>query len=193
MTGHIKQAITDVPPSVSVMPMPVAHSLVGASLVAAVLPRAGRARYRATLLTGVVLANAADLDFLFVAVFRSRAWHRGFTHSLVFALVVFLCLLLALGRARAREAAAFGLAFASHSLLDFATTRDGGGLELLWPFSVERPGLRWWGLSELPSRLPAAEILKSLSLEFVLFAPPLLFLILLRRGAFRRSAAAGVD
>jgi membrane-bound metal-dependent hydrolase YbcI (DUF457 family) len=171
--------------------MPVAHSLVGASLVAAVLPR--RPGYWLPLAAGATLANAADLDFLLVAVFRSRAWHRGFTHSLVCALAVLLCLLLALGRARAREAVAFGLAFASHSLLDFATTRDGGGLELLWPFSVDRLGLRWWGLSELPSRLPAAEILKSLSLEFVLFAPPLLFLILLRRGAFRRAAAAGVD
>jgi membrane-bound metal-dependent hydrolase YbcI (DUF457 family) len=111
----------------------------------------------------------------------------------MFALVVFVCLLFALGRRRAREAAAFGLAFASHAVLDFATTKAGGGLELLWPFSVDRLGLRWWGLSELPSSLPPAEILKSLSLEFVLFAPPLLLLILLRRGAFRRSAAAGLD
>jgi len=174
------------------MPMPVAHGLVGAGLVAAVLPRAGRARYGVWLAAGAVLANAADLDFLLVFVFRSRAWHRGFTHSLVFALAVLLCFLLALGSARAREAVAFGLAYASHSLLDFATTKDGGGLELFWPFSLDRLGLRWWGLSELPSHLPAAEILKSLSLEFVLFAPPLLFLILLRRGAFGRSAA-GVD
>jgi membrane-bound metal-dependent hydrolase YbcI (DUF457 family) len=85
---------------------------------------------------------------------------------------------------------AYGLAYASHALLDFATTRTGGGLELLWPFSPDRLGLRWWGLSELPSRLPAAEILKSVCLELVLFAPPLLFLILLRRGAFRRAADA---
>lgn len=175
------------------MPLPISHSLVGAGLVAAVLPRAGRARYWLPLAAGAVLANAADLDFFLVFAFRSRAWHRGFTHSLVFALAVLLCLLLALGRARAREAAAFGLAYASHVLLDFATTLQGGGLELLWPFSVDRLGLRWWGLSELPSALTAAEILKSLSLEFVLFAPPLLFLILLRRGAFRRRAAAGVD
>ena len=174
------------------MPMPVAHGLVGAGLVAAVLPRAGRARYWLPLAAGAVLANAADLDFFLVFIFRSRAWHRGFTHSLVFALAVLLCLLLALGRARAREAVAFGLAYASHVLLDFATTKTGGGLELLWPFSVDRLGLRWWGLSELPSRLPPAEILKYLSLEFVLFAPPLLLLILLRRGAFRRRAA-GVD
>jgi inner membrane protein len=174
------------------MPLPISHSLVGAGLVAAVLPRAGRARYWPALAAGAVLANAADLDFILVVLFRSRAWHRGFTHSLVFALAVFLCLLLALGRARAREAAAFGLAYASHVLLDFATTKDGGGLELLWPFSADRLGLRWWGLSELPSRLPPAEILKYVSLEFVLFAPPLLFLILLRRGVFRR-ASAGVD
>ncbi|MFL6253904.1 MAG: metal-dependent hydrolase [Pyrinomonadaceae bacterium] len=176
------------------MPMPVAHSLVGASLVAAVLPRrAGQARYwRWALVAGAVLANAADLDFFLVFIFRSRAWHRGFTHSLVFALVVLLCLLFALGRARAREAVAFGLAYASHVLLDFATTKTGGGLELFWPFSFDRLGLRWWGLSELPSHLSIAEILKSLSLEFVLFAPPLLLLILLRRGAFRR-VAAGVD
>ena len=175
------------------MPMPISHSLVGAGLVAAVLPRAGRARYWLWLAAGAALANAADLDFFFVAVFRSRAWHRGVTHSLVFALAVLLCFLLALGRARAREAVTFGLAYASHVLLDFATTLKTGGVELFWPFSTDRLGLRWWGLSELPSRLPAAEILKSLSLEFVLFAPPLLFLILLRRGAFRRSAAAGVD
>ena len=172
--------------------MPVAHSLVGAGLVAAVLPRAGAVRYWVPLAVGAVLANAADLDLFLVLLFRSRAWHRGFTHSLVFALAVFLCLLVALGRRRARAAAAFGLAFVSHALLDFATTKDGGGLELFWPFSAERLGLRWWGLSELPSHLPPAEILKALSLEFVLFAPPLLFLILLRRGAFRR-AASGVD
>jgi membrane-bound metal-dependent hydrolase YbcI (DUF457 family) len=175
------------------MPLPVAHSLVGASLVAAVLPRAGRVRYWAALAAGAALANAADLDFVLSFALRSRGWHRGFTHSLAFALAVFACLLLALGRARARAAAAFGLAYASHVALDFATTVQGGGVELFWPFSSERHGLRWWGLSEIPSRLPAAEILKSLSLEFVLFAPPLIFLILLRRGVFRRAAPAGVD
>src|SRR3712207_6845287 len=106
------------------MPMPISHSLVGASLVAAVLPR--RPRYWLALAAGAVLANAADLDFILVFLFRSRGWHRGFTHSLVFALAVFLCLLLALGRARAREAAAYGLAYASHALLDFATTEAGG-------------------------------------------------------------------
>ncbi|HEX8293846.1 MAG TPA: metal-dependent hydrolase [Pyrinomonadaceae bacterium] len=175
------------------MPLPVAHSLVGASLVAAVLPRAGRAGYWAALAGGALVANAADLDFGLSFALGSRGWHRGFTHSLVFALAVLLCLLLALGRRRAREAVAFGLAYASHALLDFATTMRGGGVELFWPFSAERLGLRRWALSELPSRLPAADILKFLSLEFLLFAPPLLLLILLRRGVFRRASATGVD
>jgi membrane-bound metal-dependent hydrolase YbcI (DUF457 family) len=175
------------------MPLPVAHGLLGASVVAAVVPRAGAARYRVLLAAGAVLANAPDFDFSLSLLLHSRGWHRGFTHSLAFALAVLLCLLIATGRARAREAAAFGLAYASHALLDFATTKNSGGLELLWPFSTDRLGLRWWGLSELPSRLPPADILKYLSLEFVLFAPPLLFLILLRRGVFKRSAAAGVD
>lgn len=170
--------------------MPVAHSLVGASLVAASVPRAGRARYWAWLAAGAVFANAADLDFSLSLLSGSRGWHRGFTHSLAFALVVLICLVLALGRRRAREAAGLGLAYASHVLLDFATTKEGGGVELFWPFSTGRFGLRWWGLSELPSRLPVVDILKFLSLEFVLFAPPLILLILLRRGVFRRAAAA---
>ncbi len=172
------------------MPLPVAHGLVGASVVAALVPRAGRARYRLLLAAGALLANAADFDFLLVIVFRERAWHRGFTHSLVFALAVLLCSLITLGRRRPREAAALGLAYASHALLDFATTKTGGGLELLWPFSAERFGLRWWGLSELPSRLPPAEILRSLAVEFLLFAPPFILLVLLRRGAFRRAPDA---
>ena len=172
------------------MPMPVAHSLVGASLVAAVLPRAWRRGHHLPLLAGALLANAADLDFLLVFAYGSRAWHRGFTHSLAFALLVCLALLVRLGTARARKALAYGLAYASHAALDFATTREGGGLELFWPFSAERFGLRWWGLSEIPSRLPPAEVLKSICLEFALFAPPLVAVLLLRRAAERRRFEA---
>ena len=168
------------------MPLPVAHGLVGAGLAAAVLRRAGRRRYYAPLLACALVANAADLDFLLVFALHTRAWHRGFTHSIAFALLVGLSFFLALGRRRAREAAAYGLAYASHAALDFATTRAGGGLELLWPFSAERLALRWWGLSEIPSRLPPAEVFKSLCTEFALFAPPLLFVLLLRR-AYERG------
>jgi inner membrane protein len=170
------------------MPLPVAHGLLGASLVAAVLPRKAPRRYALTLAAGALLANAADLDFVLVFAFHSRAWHRGFTHSLAFALAVGLALFVSLGRARAAKAAAYGLAYASHAVLDFATTKVGGGVELLWPFSAERLALGWRGLSEVPSRVPPAGIVKYLVVELVIFAPPLLALLLWRRKRSRRQS-----
>jgi len=173
------------------MPLPVAHGLVGATVVAAVRPRAATRRYYLALFAGAALANAADLDFILVFALGSRAWHRGFTHSLAFALVVCLALFVALGTRRARAAAGYGLAYASHALLDFATTKEGGGLELLWPFSADRWGLRWRGLSEIPSRVAPAELFKFVCVEFALFAPPLLVVLLLGRRAAARARAGG--
>ncbi|HEV3467840.1 MAG TPA: metal-dependent hydrolase [Pyrinomonadaceae bacterium] len=166
------------------MPLPVAHGLLGASVVAALQPRSfltTPGRLAAALLAGAFAANAADLDFLLVFALRSKTWHRGFTHSLAFALLVGAALAAGLGRERARQAAAYGLAFASHAVLDWVTTKEGGGVELLWPFTGERFVPGWWGLSEVPSRMPAADILKSLAVEFALFAPPLLAVLLWRR------------
>lgn len=169
------------------MPMPVAHGLVGASLVAAVLPRADARRYRLALVAGALLANAADGDFLLVVALGSRAWHRGFTHSLAFALVFCAAAAAALGARRLREALALGLAYASHSLLDYATTVRGGGVELFWPFWAERLALGWRGLSEIPSGLPPGGVLWWLAVEFALFAPPLAALLVLRRRLSRRG------
>ena len=163
--------------------MPVAHGLLGASLVAAILPRERQRRYALPLAAGALLANAADLDFGLVFALHSRGWHRGFTHSLAFALAVGLAFFVTLGRARARRAAAYGLAYASHAVLDFATTKSGGGLELLWPFTSERLALGWRGLSEIPSRVPPAGIVRYLVVEFLIFAPPFLALLLWRKRA----------
>jgi len=168
------------------MPLPVAHGLLGASLVAAVLPRERPRRYALSLAAGALLANAADLDFGLVFALHSRAWHRGFTHSLAFALAVGLALLVSLGRARAAKAVAYGLAYASHAVLDFATTKFGGGVELLWPFTAERYALGQLGLSEIPSRVPPAGIVGYIVLELLIFAPPLLALLLWRRKSSRR-------
>ncbi len=163
------------------MPLPIAHALVGASLAAAIHTRPDPLRYRVALIIGAILANAPDLDFLLVFTLHSRAWHRGFTHSLVFAGFVCLLFVLASGKRRLRDALAYGLAFASHCILDFLTTKAGGGVEMFWPFSAERLMLGWAGLSELPSRLPALTILKCLVVEFAIFAPMLLAVLLWRR------------
>ena len=151
------------------------------------LPRASPRRYTLMLVAGALLANAADLDFCLVFALHSRAWHRGFTHSLAFALAFALVLLLSLGRRRAAKAAAYASAYASHAVLDFATTKLGGGVELLWPFSAERLALGWLGLSEVPSRVPPAGVVKYLVVEFVIFAPPLVALLLWRRRAAARA------
>ena len=162
------------------MPLPVAHGLLGAGLVAALHPQPTR-RFAIPLLLGAVLAVAADLDFLLVFAFGSKTWHRGFSHSVLLGLFVTLLFAFSLGRKRISEAVAFGLAFTSHGFLDYVTTREGAGIEMIWPFSSERFGLGWWGLSEVPSRLPALEIVKSLLIEFVIFAPLLFLALLLRK------------
>lgn len=138
------------------------------------------------------MANAADLDFFLVFILRSRAWHRGFSHSLAFALVVCLVFAGFLGRRHLRQAAAYGLAFASHGLLDYATTKEGGGVQLLWPVSADRLAGGLVGLSELPSRLAATQVIKSLLLEAALFAPLLVLLIAFRKRA-RKAARTTSD
>jgi membrane-bound metal-dependent hydrolase YbcI (DUF457 family) len=73
------------------------------------------------------------------------------------------------------------LAFASHFFLDFITTKVGGGLQLFWFFSRERYGLRWFGLSEMPSQLSILEILGALLIELTIFAPIFLLALYFRR------------
>lgn len=70
---------------------------------------------------------------------------------------------------------------ASHAILDYLTTKDGNGVELLWPFSQDRLILGWWGLSEMPSKMSPAQILLALAVECVLFGPLLLGVVILRR------------
>lgn len=172
------------------MPLPIAHGLTGAGLVAALHPGPSTRRYRIALLAGAILANAADFDFALVWAFGSGAWHRGFTHSLFFGAVLGLVFVAVLGRGRLREAAGYGLAYASHGVLDWSLMKFGGGVELLWPFSDGRFGLGLWGLSEIPSLLPPSQVVKSLLLEVLIFGPPFVLLLLLRRrGRLRASAA----
>jgi hypothetical protein len=70
--------------------------------------------------------------------------------------------------------------------LDFVTTKEGGGVQLLSPFSSDRFIFGWRGLSELPSKLPVLDIIKTLLLEFALFVPLLLLILFLRNYFFNR-------
>jgi membrane-bound metal-dependent hydrolase YbcI (DUF457 family) len=167
------------------MPLPVAHGLLGASVVAAGYSQSTK-RYFMPLLAGAFLANLPDCDFILVFIFHSKTWHRGFSHSILFGLIVCLVMVLALGKRHLREAVAYGLAFTSHGILDYLTTRTGGGVELLWPFSSERFVLGWVGLSEMPSKLTALEIIKTLGVELTCFAPLLILVLGLKSWKERR-------
>lgn len=171
------------------MPTQIAHGLIGASFAAALHPQSTKRAYAVALLIGALLSTAPDLDFLLVIALRSKSWHRGFTHSIVFALFVCLFLALVPGKRRFWETLAFGLAFGSHGILDCLTSKEGTGVELLWPFSSERLMLGWWGLSENPLRLPPSGLLKAVGLEIVLFTPLLIVVLLLRRPRAGKTAA----
>jgi membrane-bound metal-dependent hydrolase YbcI (DUF457 family) len=161
------------------MPLPVAHGLVGAGLVAALHPQPFR-RKGLPLFVGAALANCADLDFILVTLTHDRSWHREFTHSLFFSLLLILIAFAVWGWRRRGEVLAYGACYASHGLLDYATMKFGGGVKLFWPFSQERLGLRLWSLSEIPSKHPPIVLLKYLAVEFLIFVPPFLLLLLLR-------------
>jgi len=95
------------------------------------------------LQAGVVASILPDLDVLAFRLgipYEDALGHRGFTHSLAFAVVMALA---AGGACRALDTT-FSRAFwfvlaaaASHGLLD-SLTNGGLGVALLWPFSDER-------------------------------------------------------
>lgn len=135
------------------MPFPIAHALLGASIVIATSPQSIRAsRAGAARLTlGALVGILPDLDFIgpwFLDL--ERTWHRGFSHSLLVAIVVGA--LLALWDAKGfclRWAIVYSAAMASHGLLD-ALLSVKGGVALLWPLTSHRFAA---GLLEYPDTI----------------------------------------
>lgn len=122
---------------------PLTHALAGATLAwIATGNRLGRRR----LLIGASAALLPDIDVLIRSAsdpLLAVEHHRGFTHSLLFVpiggIVAALPFAVRLRRVQWRWAALAGmLAYASHTLLDGATTY---GTQWLWPFSRSRVGL----------------------------------------------------
>jgi membrane-bound metal-dependent hydrolase YbcI (DUF457 family) len=162
------------------MPLPLAHGLIGASIVAITLPEASPVKNWKPLLLGAALSIAPDFDF-----FLATSWHRGFTHSLIFAAVISLICFLAAGLANIRLAVGCAGAIFSHGLLDFATTKAMPGVELLWPFSTRRFGLGLIDYYQLTGIDPVyflshgvlSDLLKMGIIELIIFAPIFLFVL----------------
>jgi len=119
---------------------PLTHALAGATL--AWTATGAKLGHRAIVI-GAAAALLPDVDVLI----RSAAdpllaieHHRGFTHALLFVPIGgALAALPFAAKGQKRHAALAGIvAYASHSLLDAATTY---GTQLLWPFSRHRVGL----------------------------------------------------
>ena len=122
------------------MPSAFAHALVP---VATALGAGKNLINRRLLCVAVFCAVMPDLDviaFKFGIPYASQWGHRGFTHSIVFALLVAAVALALSSTLKCRPQLVFGaifLATVSHPLLDMLTN-GGLGVALYWPFSNER-------------------------------------------------------
>jgi len=133
------------------------------------------------LLLGAALAIIPDFDFLLIWVFHlDSEWHRSFTHSIPMGFIVAALAMGLLGIARIREALTYAAAFMSHGILDFLTTKQGGGVELFWPFTHERLKLGMISFSELTHGITLLEGLRVSLIELSLCVPLLLALLLVR-------------
>ncbi|MCD7985332.1 MAG: metal-dependent hydrolase, partial [Desulfovibrio sp.] len=137
------------------MPTVFSHPAPVLALAAALGPRVVPPRL---LLFGVFCAVLPDLDVIGFKLgirYADLLGHRGFSHSLLFALLLGL-----LGAAlapwlRCSRPAACGVALAgaaSHILLD-AMTNGGLGVAALWPFDTDRYFLDWRPIRVSPLNL----------------------------------------
>jgi membrane-bound metal-dependent hydrolase YbcI (DUF457 family) len=162
------------------MPLPIAHGLVGASLVALLHPSADLKNWKLTL-WGFLLANSPDLDFAFALLFGWKNFHRGISHSLFFAFFIGVLIFVFLRRQNWRIPLTYALAFLSHTLLDFVAASD-GAVRLLTPLDDGKYALGWFGFSELTRGLIISDMLRFSIIEALIFVP--VFFIVLRAKKF---------
>jgi membrane-bound metal-dependent hydrolase YbcI (DUF457 family) len=139
------------------------------------------------LTLGLLLSIAPDFDYALVWIFKlSHEWHRGFSHSLVFALVLGVSAALIFKADRIRNAFMFTAAAASHTLLDYATSHTAeGGVTLFWPFSNQQFALGLTGgfeisLSQTSGMEMIAHLVRASVIELLVFGPVLLIVLTMR-------------
>lgn len=123
------------------MPSPIAHAVSGYVLAKGLEP-AKVCKLWPLAAYAVFVAIAADFDFI-PQVLTGIQTHRGFTHSLSFALIFSIVISALATRSSLFRAFHYGrlcaltlLLYGSHLVLDFFT--NGSGIPLLWPISEMR-------------------------------------------------------
>jgi inner membrane protein len=183
------------------MPSIVAHAVAGAALAtAAFSPRPVPPR---VWITAAVVAAVPDVDpigrpFGNLAIEALFGGHRGFTHSVVFA--VLLSAIVAWGFFRTpqwtglhrRLWVAFALAIASHGVLDALST-IGNGVAFWAPFSWAHYEFPWQPLGEIsPGPRGPERAFDIVANEFLWVGLPALIVVAIARFT-RRSRAAGLS
>ena len=160
------------------MPKIIAHALTGATIVTIVFPNADLTKW--SLFLGAVLAISPDFDLAVEWLFDIPDLHRGFSHSLLASLVVGVTISLLTGAAEQRLALGYGLAYLSHSLLDLATSTE-GGVKLFYPLSGNYYHLGLTKILELPFGPAPREIITWVVVETVIFLPIFLIALFIKK------------
>jgi inner membrane protein len=99
-----------------------------------------------------MVPDADVIAFKFGIPYESQWGHRGFSHSILFALIVSALFIFFSKQLRAKPATVYLICFfsmISHGLLD-AMTNGGLGVAVLWPFDNERYFLPWNNIEVSP-------------------------------------------
>lgn len=121
------------------MALPLAHGLVGASIVVSLVPDVSMRRDWRLFLTGALVAVLPDFDYIFyLGLQLGNSWHRSFSHSILFALAVGIVASSMTAATSIKAVLVYSLATVSHPILDALTTKGAGGVEFFWPISNHR-------------------------------------------------------
>ncbi|HKQ79550.1 MAG TPA: metal-dependent hydrolase [Blastocatellia bacterium] len=171
------------------MPLPVAHSLLGATIVATTRKNLSFRKDWLALSLGATLAIIPDFDLILSWVLGYDVkTHGGFTHSIIFSLAAGLLACFLMGEKNLRGFTTYGLATLSHGILDVVTRKEFGGSALLWPVSLRKFRLGWFDYFEFypsPATEPIIVILRNAlevcRYELMIFMPVFLFVVWLKR------------
>jgi inner membrane protein len=120
------------------MPLAVGHAILGVSIVTTMRFGSPYGQSRKVMALGALLAVCPDFDVLLLWGWGGNDWHRGFSHSLAFAVAIGLFAWACMAVYKVREAIMYISAVLSHTLMDGFFSKDRDGIAFLWPFSAER-------------------------------------------------------
>jgi inner membrane protein len=124
------------------LPSPIAHTLVGGTCYFA--SRDISKWKKRILLVYIIAASLPDFDFFHLAnssIHFSNIYHRGFSHSILFSIFVFVIVsLFMLIKFNKKTSPYLFIVLVSHSILDYFTfdypeSINGQGVQLFWPLS----------------------------------------------------------